>query len=143
MGTVDETFILYGYFDEVPSQAILTEIIEEKDPNITKKYLQYNTSLKSGKAVWDKQFTDGDYFNEIFESPLDFGNVLVYIIYAKADQNWGKQVNPDPQVPPQTHISNIRINSDYRAENNGFELEGTTYYSSDISILYTRKNLKK
>jgi hypothetical protein len=141
--SVDETFILYGYFNEVLDKKTLEEIIIEKDPNVTKKYLQYNTPIRSGKAIWDKNFTDKDYFKEVFESPLKFGNVLIYIIYAKVDQNWGKQNNPDPGVPPQTHISNIRLNSEYTAKNNGFQIEGSTYYASDIGILYTRQKFKK
>ena len=141
--TVDETFILYGYFDTVLEKEILQGIVNEKDPNLTKKYLKYNTPIRNGKAVWDKNFTDKDYFSETFEDPLNFGNVLIYIVYAKVDQNWGKQNSPDPGVPPQTHITNIRTNSDYNASNNGYEIEGTTYYASDISILYTRKKFKK
>lgn len=141
--TVDETFILYGYFDEVLDKQILEQIINEKDPDVTKKYLQYNTPVKNGKAIWDKSFTDQDYFRETFETPLEFGNVLIYIIYAKVDQNWAKQTAPDPAVPPQTHISNIRLNSEYTAKNNGYEIEGSTFYASDISILYTRKKFKK
>lgn len=141
--TVDETFMLYDFLDENLSKEKTEEIVEEKDPNITKKYLKYNTPIKKGKGIWDKDFSDGDYFSETFKNPQNFGNILVYIIYAKVDQNWAKQNMPDPKVPPQTHISNIRINSDYNASNNGFELEGQLYFASNLSILYTKRKFKK
>lgn len=141
--TVDETFILYGYFDEPLEKNTLEEIVNEKDPSITKKYLPMSSPIRKGKAVWDKNFSDKDYFTEVFDEPMKNGNILIYIIYAKVDQNWAKQNKPDPAVPPQTHISNIRINNDYIAKNNGYELEGATYFSSDISILYTKKKFKK
>ena len=67
---------------------------------------------------------------------------MIYIIYAKVDQNWGKQNIPDPHVPPQTHITNIRTNGEYKASNNGFEIKGESYFTSDISILYTNKKFK-
>jgi hypothetical protein len=132
---VNETFILYGYFDKILSKEILEEIVNNKDPNMTKKYLKSNTPFKSGKAIWDKNFNEEDYFKETFKNSLNKGKILIFIIYAKVDQNWGMQNMPDPGVPPQTHITNIRTNNEYIAKNNGFEIEGTNYFSSDISIL--------
>lgn len=141
--SVDETFILYGYFDKVLEKEVLKEIINEKNPEKTMKYLKNKTNVLKGNAVWDKDFNDKNYFKETFESPLNKGAVLIYVIYAKVDQNWGKQNMPDPNVPPQTHITNTRTNGEYKAANNGFEISGTSYFMSDISILYTKEKFKK
>jgi len=38
------------------------------------------------------------------------------------DQKWGNQISPNPQVPPQTHVVQSRINSSYYATANGYEI---------------------
>jgi len=137
--SVDETFILYNFFEIVPDEKIINEILSEKIPQNTMKYLNHKTSIKKGKAIWDKNFTEKDYFSETIENPAKGGKILIYIIYAKVDQNWGKQNIPDPDVPPQTHITNIRTNDEYKAANNDFEIKGRSYFISNISIIHTNK----
>lgn len=41
-------------------------------------------------------------------------------------------MNPDPNVSPQSHYANERINPEYFAENNGYTIKGKNYFSSEI-----------
>ena len=137
---VDETFILYDFFNEVPDKNFITSIYAEKNPkNTQNQSLKKITETKKGKAIWEKNYSSKDFFNFTFEKPNKSGKFLVFIIYAKVDQDWGKQIRPDPQVPPQTHISNIRINDQYSAKNNNFEINGLLYYKSKIEVMDTEK----
>jgi len=141
--TVNETFILFDYFETMPNKELINSIKLEKNPrNSQIKYLKQATSIVNGKAIWDQNYSANDIFKFIFEQPKKKGKFLVFLIYAKVDQEWAKQNMPDPQVPPQTHISNIRINDNYHAKNNNFEISGQLYYQSKISVFNT-ENLKK
>ena len=73
------------------------------------------------------------------------GKVLIYIIYAKVDQNWAKQKSPDPNVPPQTHLSNIRINNNYKImEKLKKEFPGRIYECDFKNLIYnTEDEMKK
>lgn len=140
---VDETFILYDYFNEAPEKKLIKSIYDEKNPkNTQSKFLKKITEAKKGKAIWDRNYSQKDFFNFTFEQPSQLGKYIVFVVYAKVDQDWGKQIRPDPQVPPQTHISNIRINDQYTAKNNNFEIRGQLYYKSKVAILDTQ-NFKR
>ncbi len=135
---VDETFILYDYFNESPDKKFIKSIYAEKNPKNTQiKLLKKITEAKNGKAIWEKNYSKEDFFNFTFQKPSESGKYIVFVIYAKVDQDWGKQTMPDPQVPPQTHISNIRINDLYTAKNNNFEIAGQLYYKSKVAIMDT------
>jgi len=137
---VDETFILYDFFNEMPDKNFIKSIYAEKNPkNTQNQSLKKITDTKKGKAIWEKNYSSKDFFNFTFEKPNKSGKFLVFVIYAKVDQDWGKQIRPDPQVPPQTHISNIRINDQYSAKNNNFEINGLLYYKSKIEVMDTEK----
>jgi hypothetical protein len=137
---VDETFILYDFFNEMPDKNFIKSIYAEKNPkNTQNQSLKKITDTKKGKAIWEKNYSSKDFFNFTFEKPNQSGKYLVFVIYAKVDQDWGKQIRPDPQVPPQTHVSNIRINDQYSAKNNNFEISGLLYYKSKIEVMDTEK----
>ena len=42
------------------------------------------------------------------------------------------QINPDPNIGPQSHYTNERINPEYYANNNGSEIKGKTYFSTEL-----------
>lgn len=49
-----------------------------------------------------------------------------------------RQVNPDPNIGPQTHYANERVNKNYSAKNNGYVIKGKNYFSSSL----IKQNLK-
>ena len=140
--TVDETFILYEYFNVLPDKNFTQQISAEKNPKNAQKILKNMTTLQNGRGIWDEAFTNNDNYKYNFVAPATKGKYLVFVIYAKVDQNWSKQNKPDPQVPPQTHISNIRINDSYNAKNVNFEISGSIYSKSNL-VIFDTANLNK
>ena len=59
------------------------------------------------------------------------GNIA-YIIVANTDQDFGKQKEPDPEVKPQTHFANQRINPTYFVEQNNQWIISYYYVFSDL-----------
>lgn len=135
---VNETFILFGYFERELTKDILKEIKREKNPENIRGHLMFKTGVKEGKGIWDKNYSKENYFEETFISPEKQGKVLVFIIYAKVDQNWKSPRNSSPRIPPQTHFVNSRINEYYKVNDSkdNFEIEGRLYYNSDVSVVY-------
>lgn len=134
---VDETFLLYGFFNKLPTNEQLNSILAYENPAEAQEILKNRSDSIQGKAIWHENFSDADFFNYRIPQVAHHGKYIVTLIYVKVDQDWGKQVNPDPQVPPQTHIANIRTNDKYSANNNGYQIKGHLYYKSKLSVLDT------
>ena len=67
-------------------------------------------------GVWNNNYKENNLFKyqTKFKSNKKF---LVFIVLARADSSWGFSDNADPNVGPQSHISNLRNNDDYVAKN--------------------------
>ncbi len=57
----------------------------------------------------------------------------VAVAFATVDSDWAHQPNPDPAVPPQSHVVNARTNPAWHRQNNGFLVQGRTYFVSAVS----------
>ena len=98
--------------------------IEIKLPN-DEDFISYDkTPTNGGNWNWDKHQTE---FSHIFAySPSENANEdVLFRIRFKADQDFGKQDDPDPEVPPQTYVSKLRLEDDYSFEINGKKLTNT------------------
>ncbi len=138
--TVDETFILFDYFDEIPTKEFEQKVLSEKDLKLVQNsYLKKSTEVKKGKGIWHEEYSTSEFFSNNFDTSNKNRKFLVFVIYAKVDQNWAKQKMPDPNVPPQTHISNIRINGNYTAKNGKYEIKGQLYFSSKMEVFDNTK----
>ena len=75
-------------------------------------------------------------------SSLSLGDELIVIASAQVDQNWASQpLNMRPDVPPQAHIVNARINPSWTHENNGKVIQGQLdWFSVPIKILKQNVN---
>jgi hypothetical protein len=136
--TVDETFILYGYFNEKPGDEWVNNLSGLQIEDL-KKNLPTETKKKSGKGVWNIKYSNKDAFTEVFQNPQSQGQFLVFIIISKVDKKWSLKNHPDPDVNPQTHIANFRTNPHYVASNAGFIIKGQEYFKSSIKVLDTNK----
>ena len=54
-------------------------------------------------------------------------------IYLQCDQGWAKQLNPEPNLPSQTHLVKSRIDSDYQANNKEFKIISNKYVSLKLN----------
>lgn len=135
---VDSTYILYQYYPNKPTDAVIKEIRAAKTPIELFKHLKNKSQEFNGRAVWDINYTSNDRFNLTLNNIKNSGKYLVFVILAKVDQNWSLKNHPDPDVNPQTHIANLRTNSAYQATNGGFELEGKEFFKSEIKIINTK-----
>ena len=111
--TVDETKLNY-----IPYSSDL--II---DSHIFKNPELRSTPIKSGSCRW------GD-FTEFSEELELSGDYLVFVS-AVVDQDWILQDNPDPNLPPQSHIVKIRTTEDYHVTNGNWELKGGKIWKSE------------
>jgi hypothetical protein len=69
-------------------------------------------------------------------------NVNVNSSYLEDHDNEGKSLSTpttsngskkiDPEIPPQTHLINERVNPDYYAKNNNFVIKGRLYFQSEV-----------
>ena len=123
---VDETFIIYDYFDSKPSFSN-----DITNPSNMYEILKRKSEVFSGNALWSLEFNRENAYKYSFTTEKKY---LVYIIYAKVDKDWMKQNNPKPLVNPQTHIVNLRNSNEYIAKNKNFFLKGQEYFNSGIII---------
>jgi len=52
----------------------------------------------------------------------DKGFLIDFSIILSCDQDWAKQISPDPAVGPQTHLVRARIDENYHVSANGYEV---------------------
>ena len=141
---MNKTFIVFNFkrkndsfVDEEFESYINTKKIDNFNLFSLKSKRYLNTELRSGVGIWDqnRKFT---VFTEKIEIPRNSINFSAIILF-KVDQvnnfltkNLKHQIKPDPEISPQSHYANERINSLYKAENNGFLIKGKNYFSSEI-----------
>jgi hypothetical protein len=134
---VDKTYIAYNYYDELPSKEGFEKSIrdarQESEINLL---LQFQTDIIKGKALWSDGYSDKDWFKQTI--PKNNKKYLVLTPVTTVDELWKSQTKPDPNVPPQSHLSNIRINPNYNVQNNGFELQGRNIFVGDIQYIQMR-----
>jgi hypothetical protein len=132
--TVDSTYITYNYYDELPSKEGFEKSIQDSaQESEIKLLLPFTTEAKIGKAVWSDEYHERDWLKESVKK--ENKKYLVYVPVAKVDQNFGHQSNPDPKVPPQSHLSNGRINPNYKIKNGEFELNGRNFFVGDVKYV--------
>ncbi len=110
--TVNETKL--NYIPYSPSITIDDKLIRNKQLKSTRS--------QSGSCRWG-EFTE---FSEKLEIEGDY---LVFVT-AVVDQDWRDQRNPDPAVPPQTHIVQMRTSDEYNASNGKWTLKGGKIWKS-------------
>lgn len=99
--------------------------------NNSTDWLDWNkTVLKTGGGRWGARTV----FIENFSK-----SDLFFRITAEAD-NWTKQIQPDPNVKPQTHMARTRTEN-YRVEHNGYEIIGNPLIQTEIISTKSMPNL--
>lgn len=142
--SVDETFLLYGKWSDLPSQFNAINQPDHQDlMEIMNSSKFYKTDIQSGDALWSDP-TSGSIpdFNARVELSHFSGrdNRIAVFAVAKVDQNWLEQPsNIWPNVGVQSHMVKIRTDPDYLKSKEGREVKGHLYW---ISVPLTINNRK-
>ena len=79
-------------------------------------------------------------FVPAWSANVDFAEDGEYflIVVASVDHAWGsKGGNPEPDIPPQSHIANARTNAEWKRENNGHKIIGRLrWYSQPLRVAF-------
>jgi hypothetical protein len=130
--TVDETYLAYGYSDVAPDKTFLDNLNKIKTEEELVKLLPSKTCLRTGDAVWGINYGQKDWFEETI--PKIPGKHLVVVPFAKVDKQFSKQSNPDPKIPPQSHLYNLRTKHDYFVKNGNFEIHGNDFFMGEVNV---------
>lgn len=132
--TVDETFIIYGKWSDLPStfnglnQPSHTDVI-----SLMSNSNFYTTKTKSGSTRWSDptSATVPSFAARIKTSKFASGDLIAVFAIAKVDQNWSLQPNNIwPNVSVQSHMVKIRTDSNYNKNKNDREVQGQLYWVS-------------
>jgi len=137
--SVDESFVLYDYVSRQEAENIYKKINETKNNEDVFKIFKRQSQAFKGKGIWANNFTTAIPNSDIFQMDLKFPenstSVLVYIVIAKVDSNWAGHIESEPLLNPQTHIVNLRTDSNFVAKNGAYALRGQKYFISDFVSL--------
>ena len=88
-------------------------------------------------------YSNYDFYNLTIDINNNLKNInyLIFIEGEGPDQDWGKQTNPDPNVPPQTHVVRSKLNSNYSIFNGNYTL-GSNYYFYSYPMILINNQLK-
>eukprot|EP00592_Proboscia_alata_P009100 CAMPEP_0194366138 /NCGR_PEP_ID=MMETSP0174-20130528/14147_1 /TAXON_ID=216777 /ORGANISM="Proboscia alata, Strain PI-D3" /LENGTH=532 /DNA_ID=CAMNT_0039141147 /DNA_START=228 /DNA_END=1826 /DNA_ORIENTATION=+ len=146
--TVDETFLMLVPWDELPLSFGCHTTDPQPDPEDVALLLERirngsieggnMTTTQSGFTSWhDRGYDDASFSVELDVAAWSKQNSAVFAV-AKVDQGWSNRRNRQtvaPDVPPQSHIVNVRTNPDWHAESGGKEVRGRLYWvSSPVTL---------
>jgi len=93
------------------------------------------------KCFWNSPSKSYNLTNIIPESPklndeqiMNFTISSISFLKFKVDSNWANQVEPDPNVKPQTHVVRQRTVPNYNVSNDNYYLKGNTYSLSNYIV---------
>ncbi len=132
---VNNSLVLYDYVSVSKAKKIEKQIVKMKDNADVLKLFRHKTKPVKGNGIWGFSFTKKDNFNTDIKYPSTERKILLFIIIAEVDKNWGNKIKADPLLNPQTHVVNLRINPNYTAKNGKFSLRGQKYFKSDLGIV--------
>lgn len=100
----------------------------------------YYSKLKDSWPTWNHtlplsggcRWGENTVFSEIFEH-----GEMNLVITAEVDE-WTSQINPDPNVRPQSHIVKARSTTNYHIYHNSFEIIGDPIIKTDLIQLFRK-----
>jgi hypothetical protein len=133
--TVDETFLLYGKWDDLPSAFnTLNQPSHSDVDTIMNNSNFYTTEVQNGGSRWTDPTSPSI---PTFEAKADMrkfsaGDKIVVFAIAKVDQDWvNLPSNSWPSnVSTQSHMVNIRTDPDYHKIKDGRKVKGHLYWIS-------------
>lgn len=153
---VSETGIMYAKWDDLPlsydgSSQPIKEELEEMD-GIMKKVRHSNPDPES---YWSTIGNVASNISEIFMGPVfslpinqiidehDIGDRIAVLSYAIVDQSWRdspsshrSDMDYSPEIPPQSHLVNVRTDPEWYFESNGKLIQGRKiWFSSPLTLV--------
>jgi hypothetical protein len=141
-------------FKDYNNEQVKNLILSENEIfNFIKEYLTTNEDIKIFNipfeyfSVQKRELNEFNCFwknfNSSFDQELDIKNntenFLYFLIGYKSDADWKNQKVPDPQVKPQSHLVNRKLNSSFYEENENFFIQSSTYFTSN-PIVYLKNH---
>jgi len=151
--TVDETRLLYGRWDDIPTSIDgSTQLTDEDLAKIASKTKSVDAASGGGRTQWHSDGAHpgtGTYptLGPTFRATIDtssysVGDEIAVYAVARLDSSWTHQPgNVKPQGPPQSHAVNARTNPEWRHENAGKVIQGRLFwYSIPLTLVVGDKD---
>ena len=128
---IDDTQLWYARWDDVPESVL--DCTSQPSLDDIQQYMKPGTAISDTSG--DGRFAKGpseSFSASILISDFDPRDKLVVIASALVDQAWAKKPdgNVGPDLPPQSHIVNVRTNSSWYHESEGKIIQGRLHWFS-------------